>query len=296
MFIRKLQRGDEEALTRFLLPKLETSMFILGNVEKGGLDYHARTYQGEYLAAFSDATSIEAVAVHYWSDIIMAQANSTASLQKLLREFRSLISRPVLGIVGDANYSLQVVEALGLSKHRFALYDAEDIYTMSLNALSFIPPDASQPFRIRPASEIDSEVMAEWYKAYDIEALNMDDDQHLEERVRRSVEERAEREHWVLLENAVPVSLSGFNARAMDALQVGPVWTPPPLRNKGYARMLVAWTLYLARQQGMKKALLFTNNPAAARAYQSIGFRKGGQFRLAILKQPAHVNPVVSGI
>jgi len=294
MYIRKLQSGDEKALRRLLLPKWETSLFMLGNMEKSGLDYQAQTFQGEYLAAFSSANNIEAVAVHYWTGIIMVQASSSSVLLDLLVEFKTQITRPVLGVVGDADYSAQTVEALGLSAKPFALYDSEDIYSMSLDALSFNPPPASQPYRLCSVCEIDTELLAQWYRAYDIEALNMDDDENLEQRVKKSVEERAEREQWVLRVNNEPVSLSGFNARTTHAVQVGPVWTPPPQRNQGYARLLVAWTLLQAKQQGVKDALLFTNNPAAARAYQSIGFKKGGKFRLAILKQPQRLDSAVS--
>ena len=93
-------------------------------------------------------------------------------------------------------------------------------------------------------------------------------------------------DHWILLRDSEPVSLSGFNARLPDMVQIGPVWTPPEHRNRGYARTLVAMTLQKAKQCGVKKSILFTDNPAAAKAYEAVGFQQIGLFRLALLNNP----------
>ena len=89
---------------------------------------------------------------------------------------------------------------------------------------------------------------------------------------------------WVLDHNNISRSLCGFNASLPDIVQIGPVWTPVEYRNHGYARIVVALSLLAAMKKGIKQAILFTNNLAAERAYFSIGFKKVGEYRLAILK------------
>ena len=83
-------------------------------------------------------------------------------------------------------------------------------------------------------------------------------------------------DNWVLLPNGTPVSLTAFNARLEDMVQVGPVWTPPEHRNKSFARLLLAYILCQEKSKGTKKAILFTDHPAAIKAYLSIGFKKIG--------------------
>jgi predicted GNAT family acetyltransferase len=90
---------------------------------------------------------------------------------------------------------------------------------------------------------------------------------------------------WVLFEDKVPVSLSGFNARLDDMVQVGPVWTPPEHRGKGFARLLLACILSQAKIKGIKKAILFTDNPVAIKVYRALGFHKIGEYRVALLEQ-----------
>ena len=94
----------------------------------------------------------------------------------------------------------------------------------------------------------------------------------------------------VLLIDGEPVSLSGFNARLPDIVQIGPVWTPTEYRSRGYARTLVALTLQKERKQGVQKAILSTGNPVAAKAYEAIGFEKIGSYCLALLKEPIDLN------
>ncbi len=96
--------------------------------------------------------------------------------------------------------------------------------------------------------------------------------------------------YWALVVDGIPVALSGFNASIPQAVQVGPVWTPPPYRNKGYARLLLALTLQQAKQRGVEKAILFTHTPAAIRAYIALGFENIGSYRLAILKTPLFIS------
>jgi predicted GNAT family acetyltransferase len=124
-------------------------------------------------------------------------------------------------------------------------------------------------------------------KSYDIEALGASNDETLEKSVEEHWDRRLQKnDTWVLLSNGIPVSLSGINARLEDMVQVGPVWTPPQYRNKGFARLLLAYTLMEEKRKGTKKAILFTDNLAAIKAYQAVGFKKIGDYRLALLEKP----------
>ena len=49
--IRILQLGDEAALTDYLQPYIESSLFLLGNMRTAGLIDQGEVYQGTYAAA-----------------------------------------------------------------------------------------------------------------------------------------------------------------------------------------------------------------------------------------------------
>ena len=54
----------------------------------------------------------------------------------------------------------------------------------------------------------------------------------------------------------------------------------------GYARAAVAGQLLVARDDGVREAILFAESPAAIHAYEAVGFRKIGDFGITILKEP----------
>lgn len=83
------------------------------------------------------------------------------------------------------------------------------------------------------AHNIDKAILTKWLKAYDIEALQSADDKSLDERIEGRVNRITHNNYWVLVVDGEPVSLSSFNARVNDSVQIGPVWTPPEHRNHG---------------------------------------------------------------
>ena len=96
--------------------------------------------------------------------------------------------------------------------------------------------------------------------------------------------EVAEGNAWVAVVENTPVSLSAFNAALPDIVQLGGIYTPPALRGRGFAKVVVAASLLVARDRGSSRAVLFTKNPSAARTYEAIGFRRIGDYSLVLLR------------
>jgi predicted GNAT family acetyltransferase len=99
----------------------------------------------------------------------------------------------------------------------------------------------------------------------------------------------AQDSHRLLLHEGRPVALTGFNATLPGMVQIGGVYTPAPLRGRGYARRAVALHLAEAHAKGATRAVLFAASDAAARAYQAIGFRGAQDFTLFLLATPARI-------
>jgi len=96
-------------------------------------------------------------------------------------------------------------------------------------------------------------------------------------RRRHTVDHRLEAEQAgvSLWEDGRPVSLASFGNPTPNGIRIGPVYTPPEYRRRGYASALVA-ELSERLLAGRRFCFLFTDlaNPTANRIYEQIGYRR----------------------
>lgn len=282
-----LKPEDQDDLEYFLNHYPETSMFMRSNLRAAGLTYSGKNFEGEYIGYKTD--TLEGVIVHYWNGNVMMQAPDKNVLQALCEQFIKQCTRPVAGVLGDDHQAQFVIHTLDLNNEYFAVNYSEKLYQLKISNMSIpvIPADAT----LLEARKCDESVLYSWFEGYYIEALGADPkNKNFPEQIHQAVTETKEGQNrWILTVNREPVSLCGFNSELPDMVQLGPVWTPPEFRNKGYARQIVALCLQQAMALGVNTALLFTNNPPACRAYEAIGFKHIGAYRLAICKSPISI-------
>jgi predicted GNAT family acetyltransferase len=72
-----------------------------------------------------------------------------------------------------------------------------------------------------------------------------------------------------------PVSLVGFGTPTPNGIRVGPVYTPPELRRRGYASALTAEVTQMLLDRGRRFCFLFTDlaNPTSNSIYYAVGYR-----------------------
>src|SRR6185295_7060438 len=103
------------------------------------------------------------------------------------------------------------------------------------------------------------ETLIAWRAGFYVELNGRTDSPALRASSREEIESGyAEGVTWVLEVEGAVVAMQQFNAALPDAVQVGGVWTPPDLRNRGYARAVVAGSLLAARAAGARRGVLFT--------------------------------------
>jgi ribosomal protein S18 acetylase RimI-like enzyme len=284
--IRILQPGDEAALEAFALPRIESSMFLVGNMRLSGLVDHGLPYQGTYAAAWEEG-QIAGIVAHFWNRVLIFQA--PAYLRPLWRAAVRVSGRPVGGLIGPNDQVSAVKAALGIEEARIQLDQVEKLYSLALEDLIVPAPLRSGQVRGRRMEPGDLDVVTEWNIAYSIEAIQEQDGPELRQRCRAVAERNLkEKSTWVLEREGTLVACSSFNTAIAEAVQIGGVYTPPEMRRRGYARAVVASSLLDARAEGVGKAILFTgeHNVAAQRAYESLGFRHIGHYRLVLLSSP----------
>lgn len=80
--------------------------------------------------------------------------------------------------------------------------------------------------------------------------------------------------------DGTPVSMAGLTPPVAGQIRVAPVYTPAPLRGRGYAGAATAEVSRLARERGADEVLLFTDlaNPTSNGLYQRLGYRPVADF------------------
>jgi predicted GNAT family acetyltransferase len=72
-----------------------------------------------------------------------------------------------------------------------------------------------------------------------------------------------------------PVALAGRTRKAAGMVRIGPVYTPPQQRRRGYASAVTAEVSQAAIDAGANEVVLFTDlaNPTSNALYQRLGYR-----------------------
>jgi predicted GNAT family acetyltransferase len=116
-------------------------------------------------------------------------------------------------------------------------------------------------------------LIAAWAEAFTEEALNRgpnDDYDVMADRWIRGIGRTA----WLWVDGGRVVSLAGVGGLTPHGIRVGPVYTPPEERGRGYASNLVAQVSQAQLEAGRQFVFLFTDlaNPTSNKIYQDIGY------------------------
>jgi predicted GNAT family acetyltransferase len=284
--IRILSPGDRDTLETFLLPRIETSMFLLSNMRQTGLLDTGYPYSGAYAAAF-EGPQVVAVVAHFWNNNLILQAPVHAV--QLCKAAVAASGRPVGGLIGPAEQVAQVKADVRPPAASLQMDDTDKLYRLQLSDLVVPQPLRTGQLAGRRATLDDLDVLVPWQVAYGVEALGERESPELWSTVREGVTRQVkERRTWVLQKEGEPVACSSFNSAIREAVQIGGVWTPPALRSQGYGRAVVAASLLDARAEGAETTILFTAevNFAAQQAYEALGFQHIGDYSLVIIRPP----------
>jgi predicted GNAT family acetyltransferase len=136
----------------------------------------------------------------------------------------------------------------------------------------------------RRADEGDRNLLIEWFDAFGREVGDLDTQDHA-----AAVDERLSYGGITIWQAAsVPVSIAGLTRTVDKMARVGPVYTPPALRGRGYAAGVTAAVSQAALDAGATDVVLYTDlaNPTSNALYQRLGYRPV-EDRLMLSFEPA---------
>ncbi|HET9509379.1 MAG TPA: GNAT family N-acetyltransferase [Gaiellaceae bacterium] len=154
---------------------------------------------------------------------------------------------------------------------------AETRFRQGIYALREVVPPRPAPGGPRPATADDRNLLLQWWHAFAVEALRDSDPDR--ERLARSVDHRLESpEGGIALweDEGRPVAAVGFGSPTPTGVRIGPVYTPPELRGRGYASALTAHVSAEQLAAGRSFCFLYTDlaNPTSNRIYVALGYER----------------------
>ncbi|MGW8783274.1 GNAT family N-acetyltransferase [Streptomyces sp. NPDC055796] len=178
----------------------------------------------------------------------------------------ALATEPLLAGVDALNVRRRDARALAAAWGRPSEVTEENrLYRLA----GLLAPDPAPAGRARTATEADLPLLLDWAGAFTREARVPGGPSEA------SLRDRLSYGGMLLWERAgTPVSMAGFFRPIGSASRVGPVYTPPELRGRGYAAGVTHAVSEAARAAGASEVLLFTDlaNPTSNGVYQRLGY------------------------
>lgn len=228
-----------------------------------------------YMALVEDADRILCVALRTppFNLILSLPAPGTTE-DDLTRAIASDLRRAgpdLSGVIGPAAMSQSFARAwhelTGAPAH---LDTREGIYE-----LTAVRPPSGVPGAYRLATREDRPLLIDWLTAFNAEALpNAPASDALEWADRALASPTRTLALWE--DGGAPVALAGAGNPTPHGIRIGPVYTPPANRGRGYASALVAELSQRQLASGRRFCFLYTDlaNPTANHIYQTIGYRQ----------------------
>ncbi|MGB8813006.1 MAG: GNAT family N-acetyltransferase [Paracoccaceae bacterium] len=274
--IRAAEPADRAALDAFLLTHADRAMFALTNLRQHGIAAKG------FGSAHPHATRFWLVGPGVRWVIALSQAGMLLPVLPHGADMAGLAGAlagvEISGAVGPVGQVRPALAALGLTGRAVVDRD-EPGFALDLAAL--ILPAGKGAVLVTPGAA-EREQMLVWRSAYNVEILGASVARAQKMAVAEIDAYLARGSHRLLLRGGEAVAMTGFNAILPEIVQVGGVFTPLALRGQGFARLAVALHLAQARAAGVRRAVLFAANAAAARAYRSIGFQPVGEVALVM--------------
>jgi uncharacterized protein len=244
------------------------------NLMLGLLDVLRRrpdSYQGYDLWAVTDEGRVVAAALQTppWA-LALAEPLDEAALA------------PLAAAIADAGVRLPgvvagVSEAEAFAASWIALVGggSETVTRQGIYELTTVLERGDADGEARVATQADGDLVADWNDAFMAEAVPefRGDRDALARRIRTRLEEG---NYWLWEADGRPVAMTGSAEAPPDGVRIGPVYTLPDARGRGYGTALVAHVSGVALERGRRACYLHTDlaNATSNAMYQRIGYAR----------------------
>jgi uncharacterized protein len=203
-------------------------------------------------------------------NLVLARPASTAALEALAE---ALAGEELPGVTG-AQPEADEFAARWAAPHGVVQRTSMRQWIYALERVEPTPPPPGTP---RNATAADRDLVVRWFLAFATEAVH--EGGPGPEHAERAVDRRfalADSGFRLWEDEGRIVSLAGWGGRTPNGIRIGPVYTPPELRGRGYATALTADLSQRLLESGRRFCFLYTDaaNPTSNAIYERIGYRR----------------------
>jgi predicted GNAT family acetyltransferase len=201
-------------------------------------------------------------------NLVLARPRASGALEALA----GAIAEALPGVVG----AVPEVDAFAAAWAELHAATPATRFDQRIYALEALHPPRGVDGAARLAGAGDRALVLDWMTAFTREALHGADDAA---RIERSVDARLgpDGAGGICLWEAGggPVSLAGFGGPTPNGLRIGPVYTPPERRGRGYGSAVTAAASRIGLERGKRFCFLYTDlaNPTSNAIYMRLGYR-----------------------
>jgi hypothetical protein len=202
---------------------------------------------------------------------ILSLANDSNAVDALAEALRD---EPIPGVLGPVGVIESFVASWSRMTNQTARLEVEErIFRLT----SVRPPERRAAGSWRLLEPRDRDLLAEWLVDFVTEATH--DDPPTMDQALQSAErwvERVARTGYVWEDEGTQVSFVGATGETPNGIRIGPVYTPPERRGRGYASSLTAAASADQLARGRRFCFLFTDltNPTSNKIYETIGYQR----------------------
>lgn len=225
-----------------------------------------------YWAVLDEGTPAAAALRTEPHDLVMGDPASERALEALVAAVAA-DDPSTPGVVGNDPHVARAADVLAAATDR----EPEPVLSQGVYALTSVMDVPRASGSSRAADADDGGLLLDWLRAFLVEAVPKPEKDLA--RVERTVRTRLGADDagfWLWEDEGEPVSLSGYGGQTPTGIRVGPVFTPPEHRGRGYATTLVADQSRWLLERGRRACFLFTDlaNPTSNGIYTRIGYER----------------------
>ncbi|MBW4522623.1 MAG: GNAT family N-acetyltransferase [Scytolyngbya sp. HA4215-MV1] len=222
--------------------------------------------QPPYLAIVEDQGTLLAVAIRTSPyKLVLSKVQDLAALKLIGQDLQQQADQipGVGGLVAEVAAFLPIWQGLTGQVYR-------RVMEMRIHQLMQVEPVAIAQGHLRLATAADRPLLLDWFTDFAAEIGEV-----VSEGAEQMVEGGLKRQSIYVWDEGGAVCFACGSPSLPMAARIGPVYTPPEYRRRGYATACVAALSQRLLDQGCHSCFLFTNsaNPTSNRIYQAIGYR-----------------------
>jgi uncharacterized protein len=195
--------------------------------------------------------------------LLLSKVSNIKALPLIAEDLQQEALPGVSGLVLEVAAFLQAWQGMSKQSHRLA------VKKLRIHQLVAVQPLIVANGHLRLVTEKDRALLLEWLLAFHTETgLEVIGD------LERSITNGLKNQNTYVWEDNAPVSLAAGRQFSDTAGRIGPVYTPPAYRRKGYATACVAALSQKLLNEGCDRCFLLTDlaNPTSNHIYQEIGY------------------------